>query len=144
VNFGFLKKLLPSRSWRHPPSSAKARAGRSGERHAVRHLRRCGCRILARNYECAAGEIDLIASDADTIVFVEVKSRSDSPAVDQPQFSVRLGQQDRIGRAARHFLRQTGAENRPCRFDIVTVTWLKGAAAEVEHFKDAFHPRGTH
>ncbi|MEK7756799.1 MAG: YraN family protein, partial [Planctomycetota bacterium] len=49
--------------------------GRQGERAAARYLRRRCYRILARNYRCFAGEIDLIASQAATIVFVEVKTR---------------------------------------------------------------------
>ena len=49
--------------------------GAAGEKAAAKYLRRRGYRIVARNYRCRGGEIDLIALDADTIVFVEVKTR---------------------------------------------------------------------
>jgi hypothetical protein len=54
--------------------------GRRGERAAERHLRRCGYRIVARNFRAAGAEIDLIAMDGDTLVFVEMKTRSSASA----------------------------------------------------------------
>jgi putative endonuclease len=99
--------------------------------------------MLARNYKCPAGEIDLIVTDGDMIVFVEVKSRSDSTALDHPQFDVRSIQQGRIGRAALFFLRETRCEHRPCRFDIITVTFFDTGSPRIDHFKDAFQPRSS-
>ncbi len=116
--------------------------GARGERAAARHLRRRGYRILVRNYRCLTGEIDLIAADGETIVFVEVKTRSEGEDESEPSAGVVHAQRDRIGRAARHFLDRNEVWERPCRFDIVTVIWPGRGHPRIEHFEDAFHLRG--
>jgi putative endonuclease len=113
--------------------------GRRGERAAARHLKRHRYRILARNYRSVAGEIDLIASQRETIVFVEVKTRS-STDPENDESPVRLFQQRRIERAARFFLLQPGARDRPYRFDIVTVVLSPDGEPQIEHRQDAFGP----
>jgi putative endonuclease len=101
-------------------------------------LRRIGYRILARQYDCPAGEVDLIASDDRTIVFVEVKTRTESDGASDPTYGIRNLQQQRIMHAAQYFLRQMQIKTRPCRFDIVTVTARATGKPIVEHFRDAF------
>jgi len=113
--------------------------GRRGERAAARHLKRHRYRILARNYRSVAGEIDLIASQRETIVFVEVKTRS-STDPENDESPVRGFQQRRIERAARFFLLQPGARDRPYRFDIVTVVLSPDGEPQIEHREDAFGP----
>ena len=114
--------------------------GLRGERVAARFLRRHRYRVLVRNYRCAAGEIDLICTQGDTLVFVEVKTRTSDVAAD-PQEAFRPPQWRRIERAARHFLMQGSAQHRPCRFDLVTVFWPPDGSPHIEHFQDAFQPR---
>ena len=111
-----------------------------GERAAARHLKRNNYRILIRNYRCPAGEIDLICSEGDTIVFVEVKTRTSERAEDLQQ-ALRATQWRRIVNAARYFLMQKSAQHRPCRFDLVTVLWPACGSPRIEHFADAYHPR---
>ena len=93
-------------------------------------------RILCRNYRCHFGEIDLIAKDGETIVFVEVKYRR-SPASGSPLGAVGLQKQLRISRCAVFFL--TAKYHRtdlPCRFDVI------GFEGElIHHIKDAFSYR---
>jgi putative endonuclease len=113
--------------------------GRRGERAAARHLKRHRYRILARNYRSVAGEIDLIASQRETIVFVEVKTRSCTDP-ENDLSPVRSFQQRRIERAARFFLLQPGARDRPYRFDIVTVVLSPDDEPQIEHREDAFGP----
>jgi putative endonuclease len=113
--------------------------GRRGERAAARYLSRQHYHILIRNYRCVAGEIDLICSEGDTIVFVEVKARTSDEAQD-PQEAPRKSQWRRIESAARYFLMQRGAEDRPCRFDLVTVVWPPRGSPQIEHFEDAYQP----
>jgi len=107
---------------------------------AARYLKRRRYRVLARNYRCSAGEIDLILADRDTLVFVEVKTRSSDQA-QEPHEALRPAQQRRIEQAARCFLMERSAQNRPCRFDVVTVLLKDGGSPRVEHFEDAFRPR---
>jgi putative endonuclease len=113
--------------------------GASGERAAARVLRRAGYRILARNYTCPAGEIDLIAADADTIVFVEVKTRT-STAINYPEASVTWAKRKQLTRVARYFLQAKSAQDRPSRFDVVAVVMPDGGKPEAEHFVNAFEP----
>jgi len=114
--------------------------GGIGERHAARFLRRLGYRIVKRNYRCAVGEIDLVALDGSTIVFVEVKARASREHAD-PQDAVNPGKQRRLTRAAKTFLAQTQSLDRVCRFDVVAIILDGKKAMEIEHIQDAFEPR---
>ena len=111
--------------------------GARGEALAARHLKRLGYRILERNYRCALGEIDLIAIEGDTLVFVEVKTRS-TVAFADPQESVGRAKQMKLVRAARHYLAGRGAQDSPSRFDVLTVVWPEGGKPSIEHFPEAF------
>jgi putative endonuclease len=113
--------------------------GRAGEKCAARFLRRQGFRIVTRNYSCYAGEIDIVALDGKTVVFVEVKTRTGADHAD-PEDAVNQPKQKRIGRVAAAFLRQTRSKGRDCRFDIVTVVVDESGEMTVEHIPDAFVP----
>ena len=114
--------------------------GQVGEKHAARFLRRHGYRIVKRNYRCTTGEIDLIALDGATIVFVEVKTRSSREHAD-PQDAVTPGKQRRLTRGAKAFLAQTHSSERACRFDVVAITLDGKKPLEIKHIQDAFPPR---
>ncbi len=140
MNFASIRKKLRSLSWPARRRDPRLLLGMRGERAAARHLKRNNYRILIRNYRCPAGEIDLICSEGDTIVFVEVKTRTSDRAED-PQQALRATQWRRIVNAARYFLMQKSAQDRPCRFDLVTVLWPACGSPRIEHFADAYHPR---
>ncbi len=96
-------------------------SGTAGERLAEQHLLDCGYRILERNYRCRAGEIDLIASDGDYLVFVEVKYRR-SAAMGRAAEAVDEKKQKRIERAAAWYLKEKHLRfDQPCRFDVVAI-----------------------
>ena len=139
MNFASIRKRLPNLSWRLRRSDGRQRLGSRGERAAARLLKRRHHRIIARNYRCPVGEIDLITADGDTIVFVEVKTRSSDEAADLSD-AVRPGKWSRVERAARYFVMQRSAADRPCRFDLVTVLWPQRGSPQIEHFPDAFQP----
>ncbi len=113
--------------------------GHSGEKEALRFLRRKGHRIIARNYDCPAGEVDLITTDGATIVFVEVKSRSDELGKDADHI-VSSRQRERLIHAAQYFVRRADPHNRPSRFDVVTVYLPPSGRPVVQHFENAFIP----
>lgn len=140
MNVELLRSKLRSLSWPDRRRDRRGRFGRRGERGAARYLKRQGCRILARNYRCPAGEIDLIVGDGDTIVFVEVKTRAGVEAQD-PFDTIRPGQWKRIESAARYFLMQHRAQANPCRFDVVTVVWPPTGPAVFEHVRHAYEAR---
>lgn len=110
--------------------------GEAGERAAERHLRRAGYVILARNYRCAAGEVDLVALDGRCVVFVEVKARHAEDA-DTPLAALRVPQERRIVRAAQHFLARHRLLDRDVRFDVVGVRLGPGGPL-CELIRDAF------
>lgn len=110
--------------------------GAMGERLATRRLRRQGYRIMARNYRVAGAEIDVIAMDGDTLVFVEVKTRTGSGA-GRPEESVHGLKQHRIRRAAAIFAHTKAMDDSRMRFDVVAVSRPAGRW-HVEIIKDAF------
>jgi putative endonuclease len=119
-----------------PKGVARYRYGRSGERMAERHLLGLGYRVAARNYRAAGGEIDLVAVDGGTVVFVEVKRRS-GPGAGAPEESVDDRKQERIRRAAEAFANQYRAGDRKMRFDVIAISG-EGRRHRLEHLKDAF------
>ncbi len=114
-------------------SAAGHAAGRAAEEVAARFLERQGLAIVARNYRCRAGEIDLVARDGDTLAFVEVRLRG-SEAFGGARESVDAAKQRRILQAARHYL--AGRPEQPCRCDVVLLDRLD--PARVEWIRDAF------
>ena len=109
--------------------------GRRSEMDAAGFLRSQGFKVIALNYRVRLGEIDLVAWDGGTLVFVEVKSlQSDRP----PEDAVNHRKQLRIVRAANAYLRQYRLEDQPYRFDVVAVTARPGRALEFRHLKDTF------
>lgn len=112
--------------------------GRRGEAAAARFLRRRGLRIVAWGDRSRLGELDLVAVQGRTVVFVEVKTRTSSEAV-HPAEAVDLAKQRRLTRAARMFLHRRRLEGCACRFDVVAVTWEPGRRRpKIEHFPAAF------
>ena len=113
--------------------------GDRGERAAARHLRGRGMRVITRGYRTAGGEIDLIAREGRTLVFVEVKTRRQG----NPAEAVTPDKQRRITLAALHFLRRHHLQDYPCRFDVVTVLWPDdGRPPTISHITNAFEPPG--
>ncbi len=118
------------------PGAARFRFGRRGERIAERHLRRFGYRIIARNYRAAGAEIDIVAMDGDTLVFVEVKRRTGT-AAGVPEEAVDAAKQTQIRRAAEAFVARYRAADRDARFDVVAIV-EDGGRRHLQHLKDAF------
>jgi putative endonuclease len=110
-------------------------AGRRGEQLAARHLKRSGYIILARNYRAAGAEIDLIALDNDTLVFVEVKARGGT-GFGLPQEAVDYDKRERIRGAALVYAERRGVDL-PARFDVVAIDGI-GRTRKLEVIKDAF------
>jgi putative endonuclease len=100
--------------------TARQALGRSGERLAERTLRAHGYRILARNFRCRYGEIDLVAEDGEELVFVEVKTRRGA-SYGTPEEALTRRKQQHMLAAAGHYLDLHGACERPWRIDVVAV-----------------------
>jgi putative endonuclease len=115
--------------------------GERGETAAARFLRRKGYKIVGRQQENRLGEIDIVAVDGRTVVFVEVKTRAS--ADEAPEAAVGDQKQRRLTRLALSYLRSHGLLEYKARFDVVAVTWPEGQRRPtIEHFKDAFPAPG--
>jgi putative endonuclease len=110
--------------------------GAAAEDAAESHLRSLGYRIVERNVATRLGEIDLVALDGETLVFVEIKARATEeygPAI----AAVGRRKQERLGRAAAMFLARNRSK-RACRFDVVGLDRDPGGAWRITHVRDAF------
>lgn len=128
----FTRAMAAWRRWRQPPS-----LGDRGEAAAARFLRRRGYKIVARG-DRFAGELDIVAVDGRTVVFVEVKTR-DSHVAGVPAAAVDDEKQRRVSRSALAYLRRHDLLECSTRFDVVAITWPAGQRRpEIEHFVAAF------
>ncbi len=110
--------------------------GKAGEELAERYLKRQGYAIVERNYRCPVGEIDLIALNRRTVVFVEVKTRRVDTA-GAPLESVNAAKQRRLKRAALYYLSQRHLHGRDVQFDVVGIS-LRSDPPAVQHVRHAF------
>jgi putative endonuclease len=114
----------------------KQKFGEQGEALAARRLKKAGYKIIETNYRTRLGEIDIIAKDKDTIVFVEVKSRR-SVHFGNPKQAVTLQKQKKISMVALCYLKTTGQSTAKARFDVVTIISNQDEP-QVEIIKNAF------
>jgi putative endonuclease len=110
--------------------------GQRGENVAARFLHNHGYKIIERNFNCAVGELDIVAKDGQTLVFVEVKTRADDNPI--PELQVNPTKQHQITKAARFYLARYGNPQPPARFDVVAIVWPSGAAPQIRHTPNAF------
>jgi putative endonuclease len=111
--------------------------GRSGEEIACRHLRGKNYEIIARGFRMFRGEIDIIARDGATLVFIEVKARADE-SHGRPEESVTPAKQRQIRRIAQGYLVAHPCPDVDCRFDVIAILFGGPDDCRLEHFIDAF------
>jgi putative endonuclease len=110
--------------------------GKKGEELAVRCLKKRGYRILERNYRNPIGEIDIIAKDHGTLVFIEVKARRSTRA-GAPKASVTRQKQRKISMVALAYLKSMRQSDSPARFDVVSIN-TSFDPPQVELIQNAF------
>lgn len=114
--------------------------GKSGEDLAVAELERLGYAVLARRYRTRHGEIDIVARDGDTVVFVEVKARLTAEFGAAAE-AVTPGKQARLAAMAVDYRARHRLADRPCRFDVVAVDG-SGADSRITVYRSAFDAAG--
>ncbi|MEE1868125.1 MULTISPECIES: YraN family protein [Pseudomonas] len=120
------------------PHNSRQQAGQAAERHALEYLQGQGLSLLAQNWRCKRGELDLVMLDSDTVVFVEVRYRMHA------DFGGALGsidgrKQDKLVLAAESFLhKETQWANSPCRFDVIAVQGRGHSGQAFQWLKNAF------
>jgi putative endonuclease len=120
-----------------PAQDPRHQLGRRAEALACEWLNAGNLAVVARNWRCRHGEIDLIATAPGLVVFCEVKARR-SDAYGTPAAAVTARKQARLRALAAAWLAATGHPPTRVRFDVVSVTWPRGQAARVEHLEGAF------
>ena len=135
----WLKKLLTfTPLMKEVPSSASRNPlGDKGENVAARYVRSTlGYKILTRNFRIEGGEVDIVARDGKTLVFIEVKTRAyDDPT---PEEQVNEFKTHQITKAAKVFLSRYGFPQPPARFDIIAIVWPTGREPMIRHTPNAF------
>lgn len=134
---------LPPRSARQngtlsvPQGEGNRRSGNFGERIAAEFLERKGYTILARQWRCKLGEIDIVAEQGKTLVIVEVKTRRGG-WYGPPEFAINPQKSLRLMRLAEYYQSATHAFNRPIRVDVVAIELgREGTDAMVRHHENA-------
>ena len=110
--------------------------GAWGEEIAADYLQRQGYQILERDWKSGHRDLDLIAMDNDTLVFVEVKTRRNRIFTD-PEMAVDYQKIRNLQQAANHYVKYKYTDN-DIRFDLITVVGMIGETPDIEHIKDAF------
>jgi len=112
------------------------RSGARAEALCAEHLRRAGLRVIARNWRCRLGELDLIADEAGVTVFVEVRQRS-SRRFGGAAESITAAKRARLVAAAKHYL--AGRPERSCRFDVMLLDADDpGGIEDIKWIRNAF------
>jgi putative endonuclease len=111
--------------------------GSHGEALAAAFLQRNGMKILERNFRCKGGEVDIVAKDGETIVFVEVKTRR-TLTCGPPQAAVTGFKQRQISKAALAWLGKNRMQDPPSRFDVIAILVDNRYTHQVEHIRNAF------
>ncbi len=123
------------KTWLPAPDDAD-NLGQRGENLAARYLRDNGFKIIARNFRCELGEVDIIARHEGVLVFVEVKTRAyDDPT---PEDQVNQEKRHRLTKAAKLYLSRYGSPQPAARFDVVAIVWPRGRDAQIRHTANAF------
>ncbi len=116
--------------------SEHLQVGQYGENAAAAYLESRGYRIVARNYRCPIGELDIVAARDGVLTFVEVKTRAHPAAL--PEESVRLAKRRTLTRLALSFVKRYKLHHLPCQFDVLAINRPGSGTQHIEHFENAF------
>ena len=110
--------------------------GKWGEDLAIRKVKKLGYRCIARNYRCPLGEVDLIARDGDTLVFVEIKTRR-GRSLAYAKEAVNQRKRRQLSKVALAYMKSNGLEDARARFDVVAIN-VNGGDRQIEVVRNAF------
>ncbi|MBW1788236.1 MAG: YraN family protein [Deltaproteobacteria bacterium] len=116
---------------------ARLELGKRGEDLAFQAVKQLGYKQIVRNYRCSQGEVDLIARDGATLVFIEIKTRRTRSA-SYAKEAVNRRKQRQLSKVALAYMKANDCEEVSARFDVVAIGLLPGEAPEIEIVRDAF------
>jgi len=135
------RRLITDTDHGHEPRREKKELGKKGEEVALRFLKKNGYRLIEQNYVCKMGEMDIIGKEKDTLVFIEVKTRT-SREFGPPQLAVNAWKQRQLSKVALNYLNEKRLKDVKARFDVVAIL-LGQEREEIELIKDAFELQYT-
>ena len=115
-------------------NKARQQLGRWGEEQAVRYLEAHGCRVVATNWRCVAGEVDVIVRDGERLAFVEVRTRRGG-AYGSPEESITPQKLARMAAVAESYVYEQGWEG-DWRLDVVAIRVRRGEAPGIEWYRN--------
>ena len=115
----------------------KRDTGNYGEELACRFLKNLGYEIVEQNYQFGHGEIDIVAKDKETLVFVEVKYRQNLE-YGPPELSIPISKQKQIRKTAEAYLYEKKIKDQTCRIDVIAILHLKDTQPQINHIINAF------
>lgn len=118
-------------------SKARINLGKQGEDLAAAFLQKKGFQIIVRNYRQKTGEVDIIARDKETLVFIEVKTRSNL-LFGKPFEAVTTNKQAQLNRIALDYITRNKLLEQAARFDVISILIRKNGKAEIEHLQNCF------
>jgi len=110
--------------------------GRYGEALAYKKIRRLGYKKIIRNYRCPLGEVDLIANDGDTLVFIEIKTRKGRPT-GYAKEAVDARKKRQLSKVALSYMKSNNCSEAKARFDVIAIS-IKEDKPQIEVVKNAF------
>jgi len=110
--------------------------GKFGEELALRKIKSLGYKKIIRNFRCPLGEVDIIARDGDTLVFMEIKTRK-GRSIDYAKEAVNAKKKRQISKVALAYMKATDCSDVRARFDVVAISLGRGKP-EIEVIKNAF------
>lgn len=117
----------------------RRQTGRLGEQAAAEKAEACGFRILHRNWRCRTGELDVVAMDGETLVFIEVRTRTGTAVFGTPQESVDGRKQRQVRNTAQVYIHNLGKYEYPIRFDLISIVMdREGSIRSIDHLPNAF------
>lgn len=117
-------------------TQARLELGRYGEDLAYKRIKRLGYRKIIRNYRCPLGEVDLIANDGDTLVFIEIKTRR-GKSTGYAKEAVNARKQRQLSKVALSYMKSNNCSEAKARFDVIAIS-IKEDKPEIEVVKNAF------
>jgi len=108
-----------------------------GEDIAANHLAGLGYKVIDRNFRSLHGEVDIVAEDGETLVFIEVKNYS-FRSYGSPYSAIVRSKKESIVHAARTYLYRNRVADKACRFDVMAIYWDVEGGRKIELIKDAF------
>lgn len=128
---------VPKQSQKERIVDSRKKLGNKGEKRAANFLRKQGYQIVEKNYHSFLGEIDIVAKEGESIVFVEVKTRR-STDFGLPQEALSYDKRRRLSKLALNYLAHRRIEGSNCRFDVVSILMDNNKVKHIELIKNAF------